>query len=718
MATTIDAQLAPVRPDRDDADAAGWLLEQWGLSTGELVDRLHAQRMLREAARASADEQAGDEWWCWLCEALRSLGHGCRAVDALPVQLLALAEDGAFVVFRCGTEWLALHSGPGGRVELLRRQHRRRERCRDEHDLVRLIGTSSKSVLRCIVMEPREARAVGGDGQAATPVERLWTLFRPESSDLWIILIFALANGILALATPIAVESLVNTVTFGQLLQPIVILALMLLAFLIFSAAVRALQTYVVELIQRRLFARIATDLAYRLPRTDAAALEGVSTRELVNRFFDVMTVQKSTAQLLLDGVSLVLGTLVGMAVLAFYHPWLLGFDLVLLALIAFAIFVLGRGAVKTSIKESKAKYEVAAWLEELGDCPTVFRNGVAADFALGRAGYRTQKYLVARQVHFRVVMRQIVFALGMQALASTALLGMGGWLVISGQLTLGQLVAAELIVTIIVGSFAKLGKHMESYYDMVAAIDKLGALFDLPVEPEHGLFQLPGEDAISVHGHDVSYSTPAGGMVLHDLNLEIEGGSRVLISGGGGRGSVLLDLLFGMRKASSGHLTLNGVDPGDLRPHVLRSKVALVRDIEIFTGSVAENVHLERSDVSVQDVRDALERVGLEETVEHLADGLDTQLMEGGYPLTPAEARRLMLARAIAGRPRLLLVDGTLDPFPDDEAAQLAGVLSPASREWTLLLSTSRNVPIEVDTRIELPGPSLSSLRKGKHHV
>lgn len=716
MSSSTQAERPVSVPHRDDAEAAGWLLEQWSLRTGELLDRLHEQRMLQEAARACVEEGAADEWWSWLCEALRSMGHGCRPIDVKPEALHALAEDGAFIVVRRDQEWLAAHAGRGGGVEVLRYRGRN-ERCRDGDDLARRIGVPADEALRCVVIEPRDARSVAGEGAAATPVERLWSLFRPESSDLWIIVIFALANGILALATPIAVESLVNTVTFGQLLQPIVILAVMLLAFLVFSAAVRALQTYVVELIQRRLFARIAVDLAYRLPRTEAASLDGMATRELVNRFFDVMTVQKSTAQLLLDGVSLVLGTLVGMAVLAFYHPWLLGFDIVLLALIAFAIFVLGRGAVKTSIKESKAKYEVAAWLEELAGCPTVFRNGVAAEFALGRAGYKTHKYLTARQEHFRVLMRQILFALGLQALASTVLLGLGGWLVISKQLTLGQLVAAELIVTIIVGSFAKLGKHMESWYDMVAAIDKLGALFDLPVEPQQGLFQLPGEYPIEVHAHDVSYSTPTLGTVLDGLNLQIDGGSRVLIPAASGRGSVLLELLFGLRKASSGHLTLNDVDPGDLRPDVLRSKVALVRDIEIFTGSVAENVHLERPDVSVQDVRDALKAVGLEDTVEHLPDGLETRLMEGGYPLTPPEARRLMLARAIAGRPRLLLVDGTLDSFSDAEAAQLVEVLASPTRDWTLFLVTARDIPAGIDTRIELTGHSLSSLRRDKSH-
>ena len=164
----------------------------------------------------------------------------------------------------------------------------------------------------------------------------------------------------------------------------------------------------------------------------------------------------------LLDGIGLILSAVIGMAVLAFYHPWLLGFDLVMMASIAFIILVLGRGAVDSAIKESKNKYYMAAWLEDIARCPTTFRTAGGTDLALERTDRLVHEYLEARQKHFRILMRQILFALGLQAVASTALLGIGGWLVVDGQLTLGQLVAAELIVTVIVRAFAKLGKHME----------------------------------------------------------------------------------------------------------------------------------------------------------------------------------------------------------------------------------------------------------------
>ena len=693
-------------PETAGLDAAASLLERLALDVGEPAERPRVRRALGQAvASSTADVEL--EWWHWLAVAVHSLGLRAKAVDATYPQLAELVDDGARVLLRVGEagEWLAILGMSGSRFRV---QHGSRKDG-DEHldekelrDLLQLAGDEARTHI--LLVEP--ATTVYGrhvTEHAATPYDRLWGLIAPEWSDIWIIIVFATINGLLALATPLAVETLVNTVAFGQLMQPIIILAIILLGFLSFSSAIVALQTWVVEIIQRRLFARVSADLAFRLPRARIEALEAHVPRELVNRFFDVMTVQKSASKLLLEGISLILGTLIGMLVLAFYHPWLLGFDVVLLALITFIVFVLGRNAVSTSIKESKSKYIVAAWLEDLAASPTAFRYDAAAEFAMSRADGMTYDYLMARKAHFRILMRQIIFALGLQALASTVLLGLGGWLVISGQLTLGQLVAAELIVTVIVGSFAKLGKHLETFYDMLAAVDKLGLLFDLPIERDDGQQSLHSEGPAAVQLRNVAYARGGGVSRLKPVTLDIPAGERVVLTGSSGTGkSLLLELLFGMRLPTSGHVAIDGVDLRDVQPDALRRRVALVRDIEVFSGSVAENIHLERGTVSARDVRAALEAVGLLRDVLKLPNGIDTELREGGFPLTTNQARRLMVARAIAARPGLLLVDATLDALPDAEVKQLIRLLTDLERPWTLIIVTGRDLVAGAAPRVE----------------
>ena len=541
------------------------------------------------------------------------------------------------------------------------------------------------------------------------PFARLIGLLRPEKKDLWVILVFSGLVGLLALASPVAVEALVNTVAFGRYLQPVVVLAILLFTFLAFAAAMRALITFIVEVLQRRLFVRVVEDLAYRLPRVQQQALDHQHGPELANRFFDIVTVQKTLSTLLLDGIFIVLQTVIGMAVLAFYHPFLIGFDVVLLALIAFAILGLGRGAVNTAVRESKAKYAVAAWLEELARHSTAFKLHDGTAFALDRADQLAVNWLDARRAHFRIVMRQILFALGLQTLAATALLGLGGWLVILGELTLGQLVAAELIVMIIVGSFTKLGKYIESLYDLLAAVDKLGHLFDLPTEPHNKLFHLRARVPAEVYIREATYAFDSH-VVLKDFSLELKPGESVAVVGPAGTGkSTLVDLICGMREPTSGHIELDGIDLRELRPDSLREHLAAARSIEIFHGSIAENVHLNRPYISALDVREALSTVGLLDELLKLPHGLNTELQTHGAPLSSSQAARLMLARAIVGRPRLLLIDGTLDVLPDEQIAELLGRLSRDDVPWTLLITTGRRVIAEACRRVIRLQPGLA---------
>jgi putative ABC transport system ATP-binding protein len=677
-----------------DADSVAWLIEQLELDSGLPADRARIRRAFEEAAAAWPGTTTG-EWWKWLVEGGHSLGLKGRVLDCTFDQLREAVGDGARVLFRVEPHggWGALFAARGRKYGLIQPSSEPNRRWVSSRELRHELGEARpEGTYRCVVIEPHLSGAVAPEDHAdhPTPLVRAWALLSPEASDIGVLVLYALVSGLLALATPLAIEALVGTVAFGRLLQPIVVLSLMLLVFLAFRAAIKGLQTYVVEIIQRRLFARVAADLAFRLPRARLDAFPGTPGRELLNRFFEIVTVQKVSAQFLLEGISVVLNTLIGMLVLGFYHPWLLGFDIVLLLMIAFAIFVLGRGAVHTSIRESAAKYRMAAWLEDLAACPLAFRHDGAAEFALERADRITFEYLDARRRHFRILLRQIVFALALQALASTALLGLGGWLVVSGQLTLGQLVAAELIVTVIVGSFAKLGKYMEGYYDLMAAVDKLGHLFDLPVEKQDGLLQPTPDRPSEVVLTGVSGRDAAGRGVLHDFTLTIRSGERISLESGTAA-STVLDLIYGLRPSLSGFVAIDGDDARDLRPDVLRRRVNLIREIEVFEGTIAENIHLERPDVTAHDVRQALTDVGLLDDVLAHPAGLETPLRSTGDPLTPKQLRLLMLARGIVGRPTLLLIDGLLDALPDAHAAAVLGMLTDPARPWTLVVATGR---------------------------
>lgn len=525
--------------------------------------------------------------------------------------------------------------------------------------------------------------------EPASPWHRLRALLMGERQTLWVALVYSIVIGLLSLVVPIAVQSLVNTIAFGSVLQPLVVLTLLVAVALGVSTVINALRAGVVEIIQRSLFARTAIDVTHRLLSVRVEAFDRYHGPELVNRFFDVVTVQKSASLLLIDGLSIVMQTVIGMVLLALYHPWLLAFDVLLVAAMLFIVFVLGRGAVGTAINESKAKYALEAWLEQIATHLVTFKSMGGATYATHRSQVLLDEYLAYRAKHFRILLRQIIGSFALQALASSALLGIGGWLVINRQLTLGQLVASELIVALMVSAFTKFGKQLEVFYDLLAAIDKLGALVDLPLEHVHGEGRLSVGQPLSVtlRGVEVRYEDSIEPAVAIAA-LDVAPGERLGVTGRVGAGkSTFADLLFGLRPPSRGAVLVDDVDMRTVPPAELREHVSLVRDLEIFPGSIVDNVRLGRDDLSLADVTDALRRVDLLDELLDQPDGLSTLLHPNGRPLSTGQAWRLMLARAIVGQPRLLIIDGLLDRLDLSHAnGGLLDALVEAGAPWTLV--------------------------------
>lgn len=707
-------------------------IESLARSAGvEFDTRLAASALERAVREFPGDAPA--TWTARLERAGKVVGLRILPIRGRMREALATASPTTPVAAFGGGRWVVATGRKGRRTRLAGALGDRDGRWVGEAELAGLLGLASPAeeadwalvqpLAPCATRRPHgpgPGEGGGGHGHGhghghPTPFGRLLGLIRPEARDVRIVVCFAFAVGLLSLAAPLAVEALVSTVSMSLLTQQLVVLSLILLACLSLAAAIRSLQTYVVEILQRRLFVRVASDLAYRLPRVRIDAYDREHGPELVNRFFDVLTVQKVGASLLLDGLALVIQAIFGLTMLAFYHPYLLTFDLVILGALGFAVLLLGRGAVATSIRESRAKYAVAGCLEELARTPAAFKHDGGGEFAMARADALTRDYLEARGEHFAVVLRQVVFALGFQAASTAALLGLGGWLVIQGQLTLGQLVAAELIVATVAGSFAKLGKHLEGWYDLMAAVDKLGHLIDLPTERRDG--EAPpaatGPAALRIRG--LGYAYGGRRAILDGVDLDLEPGERAALVGPGGSGkSTLADLIQGLRTPTAGHVAIDGVDLRDLRLEAVRGRVAVVKGLDVVEGTVLENVRMGRAGVSQADAWEALESVGLGDEAAALDEGLHTRLSAGGSPLSLGQARRLMLARAVAGRPRLLVLDEALDGLDLDARRRVLATILAPNAPWTLLAIThDPEIARRCDRRVRLragrvdgPGP------------
>lgn len=665
-----------------DADllrlAVGNALAQFAERVGTSCEKQRAYRLINEVA-ACWPGRPDQMWWKWLIEAGRSLELDLRVADVSERDLRSVVESDTFVVTL---------ADDGSTLVGLERSRKRGYTARRLDG--KAAGESEKNAarptepLRRIVVDERHSALSHFEPhEHVPPLQLLFRLLQPESKDIFAVLIISSIAGLLMLSVPVTAQHLVRTVTFASLYQPIVVLSLMLLGILGFVAALTTLQTYVAEIIQRRLFVKVAGAVARRLPQTEVAAWKQHHAPELMNRFIDVVIVQKAVAALLVDGVAILLSTLIGMSVMAFYHPFLLGYDLLLLALLTGIIFGLGRGGVQSAIGESRVKYQVLAWLEDVARCPSIFQAFGAAELAAQRSDALCSAYLQQRRAHFRVLLRQIVSVLLLQAVATTSLLGLGGYLVLNEQLTLGQLVAAELIVATIVLSFAKLGKQLEGWYDLLAAVEKLSHLMELPVESRAGLVGLPrtGPGQLEIRrGGDSDrgvFVAPRGCAVLEGWDQAAYQALRETLQGGRDRAGMIV--------------LLDGVDLADFRPDIIRAHITVLSDVEFLPASIADNVHIHRAGTTDKDVLDALDAVGVNEEFRVAGRSVADMMQPSGWPLTESQCVRLVLARGLAGHPRVLVIDRLLDGLGDDDLIALVPRLSRVLGETTLLVITDQ---------------------------
>jgi ABC-type bacteriocin/lantibiotic exporter with double-glycine peptidase domain len=522
-----------------------------------------------------------------------------------------------------------------------------------------------------------------------SPSRRLWRMLMLDRKDLTVVVLYTVMTGLLALAVPLASQALVNTIAQGQFLQQLVVLAAAVLFFLLFAAILQLLELSLVETLQQRIFARISLKLAERVPRIRQDALASEYAPELVNRFFDVLTIQKAFAKLTLDGLAAVLKVFVGLALLAFYSPILLGFDVFIILFAAFVIWILGIGGLQTSIQESKQKYKVAAWLEELARCHISFKMSGAGEFFRDRMDDLVVGYITARRSHFRIIFRQAVGNYIFYAIASAGVLAIGGALVIDRQLTLGQLVAAEIIVVTVLASLDKVIQQLEHVYDLLTGLDKVGHLEDMPLEREiGGVMPPPPGGGVTVNCRGVRFSYAPGREILSGVEFSLRPGERVSLVGASGAGkSTLAALMCGLLEPGHGTVEINGLDVRDADLNGLRQVVGMVCDREeVFDGTIEENLTMGTSWVTREDVRWALEVTQLANEIASLPDGLQTELVSGGRNLSRGQVQRLLLARAIVRRPKLLILDEAFTGVDERTKLAILDTLYAREHAWTII--------------------------------
>ena len=538
-------------------------------------------------------------------------------------------------------------------------------------------------------------------------VGHLGLLFRLERRILGLIVSYSIAIGLFSLIVPLTVQELVNTFAFA--LQPITIvtLAAVMVAGLLFVGAFRALQYYAVEVLERRIFARVAIAMAQQLPHL---RYQGFKPR-YANYFVETILMQRAVSVLLVDLINVIVGGAVGMTILVFYHPYFLLFNAILLVGFNVVFFLMSHGGLKADMELSHAKYDTLHWFQEIAYNLLHFKSTDSQALLVKKTDQLLDTYVSVRKSRFGILIRQYLGSLGWQALAHSGLIATAGWLLGIGQLTLGQFVAAEVVVSGILSSFDGVVKRMGHIYYFLTALTELSFLFSLPKDQDTATLSIPLPDP-TVHGirvtcKDLTFAPAGGPPVFEHFNLEVTPGEKIGIYADTTMAkTALARVLGGLESPTSGVIRYNGVDLRHLNLDSVNRFRGFILDsqLSLFEGTLEEHILLGRDYIPYSDVRWALRFTELEEEVDALPHGLKTHVRAAGKIFAPTHIVRILVARAILGRPQLLIFEGILHNMHPAMRETILRRLCSKEEPWSVIfVSNDPNLTPHVDRRIML---------------
>ncbi len=537
-----------------------------------------------------------------------------------------------------------------------------------------------------------------------TAWQRLLGLLKLDKRDILQIFYYAIFAGLVNLSLPLGIQAIINLIQGAQISTSWIVLVILVTLGVAFVGILQLMQIRIIENVQQKIFTRASFEFAYRFPKIKLSELRNFYPPELANRFFDTLTVQKGLAKILVDFPAALLQIIFGLMLLSFYHPFFIIYGFLLLFLIYLVFKFTAQRGLETSLEESKNKYRVAHWLQEVARSILSFKLSGRTSLAMDKNDALVEEYLEARESHFRILVIQFIQMIGFKVLVTVGLLLIGGILVLNQEMNIGQFVAAEIIILLVINSVEKLILGLETFYDLLTSLEKLGQVVDRDLEPIEGEQPFKENDAFTVELKEVGYDIPGTNKpIIKDLSLMITPGCTILIKGESSSGkSTLLRLIAGIIEPDRGMIYVNDVSLQQISLNYYRSHVGQsLTEESPFEGSILENITFGDTSIPDEQVYWALEKAGLINFVKDQPKGLKTMIYPEGQQIPYVVSKKIVLARSIVRKPSLLILKDPLDHFNPVEAEKIINFLTDRSNPWALVVVSQNPRWIKKCTRI-----------------
>lgn len=525
-----------------------------------------------------------------------------------------------------------------------------------------------------------------------SPLKRFYDLLKLDKKDVFQIFFYAIFAGLISLSLPLGIQAIINFIQAGKVSVSWVVLVILVVFGVALVGILSLMQLRITENLQQKIFVRSSFDFAARLPRIKFDELYNTYPPELANRFFDTMTIQKGTSKLLIDFSAAILQIAFGLILLSLYHPFFIIFGILLFLLLYFIFKFSYNSSLETSLKESKFKYKVAGWLQEMARNNSSFRNELNYDYALQKNDNLVSNYLNYREKHFNIIKRQFSQLIVFKMIITASLLSIGGFLVIHQQMNIGQFVAAEIIILLVINSVEKIILGLESFYDVLTSIEKIGQVSDMNLEDEMDSDVKSCYTKIILETENIEFKFPdSQNTILKNISIKINQGEKIIINGENGSGkTTLIRILSGLLHQTSGRFFINDDSFKKINLKQYRSQIGSILHNETpFEATILENITFNDVTISDDDLKWAIQSVQLSSLIKTLPNGLNTKIFPEGRQLSSSNAQKILLARSIIHKPKILFYEDPTDTMDEKVANEIIDFITSDKNNWTVIVSS-----------------------------
>ncbi len=512
------------------------------------------------------------------------------------------------------------------------------------------------------------------ESSLAGALKKLNKLILLDKRDLGTIYFFAIVAGVISLIMPLGIQSIINFVMAAELSTSVVVLITFVIAAVILSGIIQLKQMQVIERIRQKIFSRYSLEFSDTIPKIQLERVDDYYLPELTNRFFDTINLSKGIEKILLDIPTAIMQILVGLILISFYHPVFIAFGALLVVILILIMRVTSAEGFRTSMEASEKKYEIVGWFQELARGINTFRYSKGTELHMRKTDQILTSYLKQRTAHFKILETQFKSLVSFKVLIISAMLIVGTILLLNQQINIGQFIAADIVILLIVSSIEKLIANMDNVFSCLTALEKLGKIVDRDVEVG-GQLMYKVENGCKISFGNVSYTYPDGSMALNNVDIQIDNEEITVIQGASGAGkSSTLKLLSGGYENFEGSININDIPIGNYDLNSLRKATGiLLQQQDIFEGTVLDNITMGHEGIPMNEIVALSKLVGLDVFIGAGKKGFDTMIDPTGKRLSRIVKQQLLLMRALAGRHSLLLLE---NPFKHLEQSVASAVL------------------------------------------